>query len=645
MNVREEDGMALVWDQRESFWIGISSNQPFRPDGPSDSGRMFAPVFRTLQDESDFTLYLAFARNPREAIAQAARLREDDGVLQHKQAINGILTRSSLWTSDNDYNKAVAWAKLTSVFLLTEEFGKGIWAGLPWFKDNWGRDTFIALPGTLLVSGLFDEAKDVIRNFLRWQNKDRKSPDYGRIPNRVASPTDIIYNTTDGTPWLIREILEVLHYTGDAAFAAEVYPAVKLALDSMIKQHVDAKGFLTHDDADTWMDARIEGKTPWSPRGNRANDIQVLFFSALKAGARLAAMARDRSAEKKYGAAAARMQKAFPKVFWDGKKKRMADRIDAKGKPDFKVRPNQLMLASVPLDERFIPEAMEDRVVRNAAGELLYPHGIASLSQDDPWFHPYHDGIENYHKDAAYHNGTVWGWNAGFATTALLRHGQVETSWKLAQHLADQILMMGCRGSMSELVDAIPDEKGKIKLSGTWAQAWSTSEFARNAYQDFGGFQPRLLDGTLRFEPRIPDDWTNFTAVYPFGRDASFIVALTRQHGKDAYILRMEGYTQPLKLRAVLHASGKSYTLDREIRATETLMVVIDPKQAMVGVNGNWEKKPLKGDKAPAPKPIPFRRPSLAAKPRSIREKDFLKNILEPPARKPARARKKRTAK
>lgn len=37
---------------------------------------------------------------------------------------------------------------------------------------------------------------------------------------------DIIYNTTDGTPWLIREVLEYLHYTGDLAFA-EGYLAIE----------------------------------------------------------------------------------------------------------------------------------------------------------------------------------------------------------------------------------------------------------------------------------------------------------------------------------------------------------------------------------------------------------------------------------
>jgi len=623
----------LISDTKHDVHIAVSSSQPFKHDGTASHEGYFAPVFRTAQAESEFTVYLAFSRDPDAAVAQAQRLREDDGVRQHKQGIYELLTRSNLWTSDADYNRALMWSKLSSIFMVTEEFGKGIWAGLPWFRDNWGRDTFIALPGTLLVTGLFDEAREVIRNFLRYQNTDRKSKDYGRVPNRVASPRDIIYNTTDGTPWLIREILEYLYYTGDDNFAREVYPAVKLALDGAVKNFADAKGFLTHDDADTWMDARIEGKTPWSPRGNRANDIQVLWHTALLAGARLADLSSDRAAAKKWRALAAKVKKNFPKLFWNAKKKLMADRVPAKGAADFKVRPNQLMLVSVPLEERFIDDKTEDAVVRNATEELLYPHGIASLSQRDPWFHPYHHHADKlYHFDAAYHNGTVWGWNAGFATTALCRHGQGELAWKLAKNLADQVLNMGCRGAMSELVEALPDKKGKLTLSGTWAQAWSSSEFARNGYQDFGGFRPRLLDDAIDLSPHIPEDWTNLSATYPFGRGAALQVAFTRQHGKEVYVIHMDGHTAPVGLKLNIEAFGLRYEIEQDLLAADTLTVVIDQKSAMTGLNGKWRTKAVKGTRIAAPKSLSFVKPSLAAKPRSVREKDFLKNVLEPAA-------------
>ena len=275
------------------------------------------------------------------------------------------------------------WAKASSHLFVVEEFGKGIWAGLPWFKNNWGRDTFISLPGALLVSGSFVESRDVLENFARFQNL-RPGRNYGRIPNRVSSLEDIIYNTTDGTPWMIREVYEYLRYTGDEKFARQLYPVVKTALDGAITNYVDTEGFLTHDDADTWMDARINGDKPWSARGNRAVEIQALWFTALEAGVALAKASGDAAAAGKWQRQAEILKTNFTARFWDGRV--MADRLRADGTRDVKVRPNQLMTVSVPFEDRLTTGDVEAMVTRNAVSELLYPYGIASLSQNDDLF-------------------------------------------------------------------------------------------------------------------------------------------------------------------------------------------------------------------------------------------------------------------
>lgn len=629
VTVYPTDGAMLISNPERSLHIAVSSSQPFKHDGTTDRDGLFAPIFRTLQEESEFTLYLAFGRNAEHALAQAQRLRSEDGARQHKLAIFDMLTRSALFTTDMDYNRAMVWAKLSSLFLVTEEFGKGIWAGLPWFKDNWGRDTFIALPGTLLVSGQFEDAKEVIRNFAKWQMTDPKSPDYGRIPNRVTSPTDMIYNTVDGTPWLIREVAEYLHYTGDLAFAEEIFPMVKLAIEGTIKKFVDAKGFLTHDDADTWMDARIQGDAPWSARGNRANDIQALWHTALLTGARLADLNKQKASAKKWRDLAAKLKKNFVATFWDAKKQLLADRVLKNNTRDLKVRPNQLMVLSVPFEEGLLDQKTEERVLRNAVSTLLFPYGICSLDPTHRYFHPYHHRDERWFFDAAYHNGTVWGWNAGFTISALCKHGQTEIAWELANNLTNQILKLGCRGGMSELVEALPAGKNKITLSGTWQQAWSTSEFARNGYQDFGGFQPRLLDNTLRLKPSIPAKWKDFSASYPFGRDGRLQVTFTRQRDKEVFLLLLEGPTQPLPIEFSVHAFGQIFGANQEMKHGDILTITIDAKQIAVGLNGQWVGKPAKGKKLLKSKPLTFATPPVHAKFKTMMEKDYLQRIIE----------------
>ena len=570
------------------------------------------------------TIYLAFAATHTKALSRARALVKSDGRAEHVRAIGDIIGRSSLVTSDARYNRAVAWSKLTSYFLVTEEFGKGIWAGLPWFKNNWGRDTFIALPGTLLVSGMFDDARDVILNFLRYQDTNPKSVTYGRVPNRVQSATDIIYNTADGTPWLIRELYEYLQYTGDLSLTAEVYPAVKLAIEGAIKTFVDAEEFLTHDDADTWMDARIMGDLPWSARGNRANDIQALWHNTLLIGSRLAGYAGDRKASKAWSDRADRLRTHFIRRFWNPRTKLLADRITSTNRRDQHVRPNQLMVISIPMIEPLLNETQEQAVVAHAVGALLYPHGIASLSQDDPYFHPYHHNDTWHHFDAAYHNGTVWGWNAGFAVTAMCRVRQTELAWKLACNLTRQVLDLGCRGSMSELIEAIPREKNKLTLSGTWAQAWSTSEFARNAYQDFGGFQPRLLDGEVHLHPHLPTSWTDFEAVFPFGRGATLHVSFTRWEGLSVWHVRMEGHPEPLTLHLTLDQGNRRYAVEEPLLPGQPVLVEIDAKHARLN-----HRISLPSVALPKVTPLKFRVPSLAAKPASIRTPHYLQRLIE----------------
>jgi hypothetical protein len=197
-----------------------------------------------------------------------------------------------------------------------------------------------------------------------------------------------------------------------------------------------------------------------------------------------------------------------------------------------------LMLVSVPFDD-FVPPAVQAAVTRNAVSQLLYPYGIASLSQDDVYFHPRHENPDFHHKDAAYHQGTIWGWNAGYTVTALNKFGYQDLAWPLAQNLGQQILGLGTLGNMSELLDALPHDGGKLKPSGTYAQSWSVAEYARNGYQDFVGFKPNLLENTLAFSPAIPSAWSHFEAVLPFGAGEQINIDYAR--GGQRWRLRLTG--------------------------------------------------------------------------------------------------------
>ena len=65
-------------------------------------------------------------------------------------------------TDDPQLTAALRWLSLTTDSLVTEQRGDGIYAGLPWFNEYWGRDSFISLPGATLVTGQFEEARAVL---------------------------------------------------------------------------------------------------------------------------------------------------------------------------------------------------------------------------------------------------------------------------------------------------------------------------------------------------------------------------------------------------------------------------------------------------------------------------------------------------
>lgn len=390
----------IFWSQQVSPnapHLAVITNGQFEDLGSSSTART-----EGVQDPLVFSVASRTGRVRAVLLVDADPTRLHQRINQHAaafaQAESGTInaaydriSRAYVHTGNADFNRALAWSVISGSSFLNKRFGStGLFAGFPWFQQDWGRDTFISLPGISIFSGNFEEAKDIIRSFVSRQNRDKTSSDLGRIPNRVKEG-ETIYNTVDATPWMFRAAWELIKYTGDVEFARELLGPARLALEGALTHHVDQSTFLTHAAADTWMDAKIDGTYPWSPRDNRAVEIQALWYNQLRITAELERLSGNPAAEKKIHARAEKLRQAFFPTFWNPRADMLYDRVTAKDEPDARVRPNQLLALTSVQFQPLVTSNHAATLVHRTLSRLMFPYGVASLSPDDLYFHPYHE--------------------------------------------------------------------------------------------------------------------------------------------------------------------------------------------------------------------------------------------------------------
>jgi glycogen debranching enzyme len=540
------------------------------------------------------------------------------------------LSSSYFHCNDERFSQAVAWAHLQLLYLLAENDSL-LYAGIPWFNEGWGRDTFISLPG-LLMTGHADIAKKLLTRFGNWLDRDPQSPTYGRIPNRVRPGEEIAYNTADGTPWWILGI----YYYGLYAHDYDFWTRMTLAPDSVHEAgpvlialsgaltRCDSLGFLTHGDGDTWMDA-FGPRGAVTPRGDRAVEITALHYASLDAAMRMISYARDKRLKdslKVWRVAVSKIEQNFLSNFVAPTQDRLYDHLNANGIPDTLLRPNQLFALTVPLVSLLPPE-LRTKITATVCKNLVHDYGVLSLSPKDANFHPFHMD-EHYPKDDAYHTGIVWTWLSGPAKTALRMEGRADLALQMANYEVNLIQNRGCAGSLPEVTDAMP-RKGKkeVALSGTATQAWSLAEFLRTTYQDILGIRPLQVPGHVEpfwlFDPRIPKEWGETYARVALEGTAIFV---TMQNYGDsvAVILKAESApAKPIGVKFFDEMSGVTGYLN----GTEEVRVVYVPKSETIFADGKPTAK-----LAPRRWPYKIDQPQIElAKP--ITRTDFLS--LKPP--------------
>ncbi len=360
-------------------------------------------------------------------------------------------------------------------FIVSRGAGKTVIAGYHWFSD-WGRDTMIALNGLTLATGRPEIAKSILSEFAGYLSE-------GMLPNRFPDEGDEPeYNTVDATLWFFEAIRAYADHTGDRFVKEMLYEKLSDVVDWHVRGtrygiHVDSDGLLYAGEPGvqlTWMDAKI-GDWVVTPRMGKAVEIQALWYNALRIMAGFASKFEDEEGKHRYADMAAIASDSFNGQFWNEADECLYDVVDG-GKKDEAIRPNQIFAVSLPHTMLDLERAR--KVVAKAEAELLTPFGLRSLSPKDPSYVPHYIGSP-FDRDAAYHQGTVWGWLIGPFVDAYKRvnsNGQ-RTEKRIEEMLSGykQHLSEAMVGQISEIFDAEPPHTPR----GAAAQAWSVAEVLR----------------------------------------------------------------------------------------------------------------------------------------------------------------------
>ena len=350
--------------------------------------------------------------------------------------------------------------------------GHSIVAGYHWFGD-WGRDAMIALPGLTLATGRTDVARQILLAFASYV-------DGGMLPNNFPDAGgQPEYNSVDAALWYFEAVRQYFAATRDGRTLLQLFPTLAGIIDAHVKGtryniHVDpADGLLYAGGSGvqlTWMDAKV-GDSVVTPRTGKPVEVNALWINALETIADFARLLAQPSAG--YEQVAAKAQRNFQK-FWNEERGCCFDVIDVPGMGnDPALRPNQIFGVSLPVSP--LTEEQQKAVVDVCAQHLLTSYGLRSLAPRERAYQGHYSGGPR-DRDAAYHQGTVWGWLLGPFVLAHLRvYGDRVEAMRFLEPLGISVHMYGL-GTLGEIFEGDPP----FTPHGCIAQAWTVGEVLRS---------------------------------------------------------------------------------------------------------------------------------------------------------------------
>jgi predicted glycogen debranching enzyme len=344
-------------------------------------------------------------------------------------------------------------------------------AGYPWFGE-WGRDTFIALPGLALARHRLDLYRAVLDTQVE-RMVNGLFPSMGNLNNPV-------FNSVDAPLWFFWAVQHYLENGGN-----DVWERYGEAAKSILKAFKNGTGFNIHmrgngliyadapGKALTWMDVVVSG-APVTQRRGFAVEINALWYNAVCFSLEVARGAKDKIFLKEYEALPGLVQKSFLDTFWDEKLGYLADYVNDEEGKNYFVRPNMLIAVSMPYS--MLDKEQMKKILNIADKELVTSRGLRTLSPGNIFYKGSYSGYQE-ERDRAYHQGTVWPWLFGPFCEGWLRVYGNQGVQKVKKLIFGLEAVMSEHGisTISEIHDGDPPHSPR----GAISQAWSVGEVLR----------------------------------------------------------------------------------------------------------------------------------------------------------------------
>lgn len=363
-------------------------------------------------------------------------------------------------------------------FIVKHADNTDVIAGYPWYGPI-GRDTFMALPGLVLLKKDTDTFHQVMQTMI----SRMKGPFF----STAVKNDRVEYHSVDTQLWFVWALQKYAAYIGETEKNWKLYKStiakifINYAKGTWFNIRVDKDGLLVSGEAGfalTWMNATREGR-PLTPRQGCPVEVNALWYNALRFSLEMAETAGDQAFIDEWLPVAVRLKKSFIHQFWSEQRGYLADCIDGDRK-DWSVRPNMLLAVSLPYSP--LDDLQKKKVLDKVEKELLTPKGLRTLSPKNSKYKGVYKG-NALQRDEAYHQGSVVPWLIGHFAEAYLRvYGKsgMRVVKNLYMSFESEMQEYGI-GTISELFDGDPPHRpaGAISMATAVAELLRVADMLR----------------------------------------------------------------------------------------------------------------------------------------------------------------------